>query len=135
MAAQKGNLVILKIGDGGGSEIFTIIGGMLNTGFELNNTIVDVTNKSSGKWREVLSGAGTSRIKIEGQGIFLDSVSEELLRSKAFDGVTWNYELTFGNGNILSGPFIISTYERSGEVSSEEIFSIGLESAGAVSFV
>jgi predicted secreted protein len=42
--------------------------------------------------------------------------------------------LNFGNGDKISGKFVIANYERSGNLGSQEDFSINLESAGAILF-
>ena len=36
MAAQKGSLFLLKAGDGGGPEVFTTVGGLRTTSFNVN---------------------------------------------------------------------------------------------------
>lgn len=134
MTAQKGSLVLLKIGNGQPSEGFTTIGGMRTTKLVLNNQMVDATNKDSGAWRSLLSGAGIRSVVISGNGIFTDTASEELLRNVAFANQVRNYKLTFGNGSVLIGPFQVGGYERSGEYEAEETYALTLESAGVVAF-
>ena len=101
MTAQKGSLFLLKVGDGGGPETFTTVGGMRTTNFTLNNQAVDTTNKSSGQWRELLSGAGISSINISGSGVFTDDAAEETVRGYAFNNEIHNYQIAFGNGDVL----------------------------------
>ena len=134
MGAQKGALVLLKIGDGAGPEVFVTVGGLRTTRFTLNNEIVDSTNKDSGAWRMLLDGAGIRSMSIAGNGIFTDAVSEETMRGYAFANSVGNYELTFGNGDKLAGAFQITSYERGGNYDGEETYSLTLESAGAVVF-
>jgi len=134
MTAYKGSDFLLKIGDGGAPEIFTTVGGMRTTRFVLDNQIIDCTNKDSGRWRGLLEGAGISTITITGSGIFTDSAAEEATRTNAFDNLIKNYQICFGNGNILEGMFQISSYERAGEYNGEETYSITLESASAITF-
>ncbi len=124
MTAQKGSLVLLKIGNGQFSESFTTIGGMRTTKLVLNNQIVDATNKDSGAWRSLLGGAGIRSVVISGNGIFTDSASEEILRSTAFANVVKNYRLTFGHGDVLTGPFQVTSYERAGEHGEEETYAL-----------
>lgn len=134
MTAQKGSLFLLKVGDGGGPETFTTIGGMRTNSFSLNNQAVDTTNKSSGQWRELLSGAGTSSINISGSGVFTDDAAEETVRGYAFNNEIHNYQIAFGNGDVLEGPFQITSYGRSGSHNNEEAYSLSLASGGAVTF-
>lgn len=135
MAGQKGKLVLLKVGDGQTpTESFATIGGLRTTSFNLNNQSVDATNKDSGQWRELLDGAGISSLSISGAGLFTDAASEETLRGYAFGNNIKNYELHFGNGDVLSGAFQVTSYQRSGNHNDDETYSISLESAGAVTF-
>ena len=132
MVVQNGSLVLLKIGHGTIPEKYVTIGGMRTTRFLLNNQLIDASHKESGKWRQLLTGAGISMMSISGAGIFTDSVSEIILRRNAFDNKAGNFRIYFGNGDILSGLFIISSYERLGNFGEEEGYSLTLESAGEV---
>ena len=135
MTAQKGDSVILKIGDGATpTEGFVNIGGLRNTSFKLNNRVVESNDLASGRWRNLLSGVGIDSLSIGGDGFFTDAASEETLRGYAFAATTNNYELHFGNGDKLSGAFFISRYLRDGELNSQENCAISLESAGAIVF-
>ncbi|MCE3233046.1 MAG: phage major tail protein family [Rickettsiaceae bacterium] len=134
MTAQKGDNVILKVGNGATpTEAFTTIGGLRNTSFKLNNMIKDASNLASGRWRK-LTGAGIESVSIKADGFFTDSAAEETFRGYAFAATVNNYELAFGNGDKLSGAFVVSEYERNGDLRKPEEFSLVLESAGAVTF-
>jgi TP901-1 family phage major tail protein len=134
MTAQKGSLLLLKVGDGQPSETFSTVGGMRTTKLILNNQSVDATNKDSGAWRSLLSGAGIRSVVISGNGIFTDAASEGTVRGYAFANSIKNYKLTFGNGDILTGAFQIASYERAGEYDGEESYALTLESAGTITF-
>ncbi len=135
MAAQKGSLFLLKVGDGGSpTETFTTVGGLRATRFTLNNQLVDSSNKDSGAWRNILANAGIRSLTISGSGVFLDSASEETVRANAFASSVNNYRITMGNGDYLTGAFQITSYERSGDYDGEETYSITLESAGNITF-
>lgn len=135
MTAQKGSLVLLKVGDGATpTETFTTVGGLRTTSITHNNQTVDATNKDSGAWRELLDGAGTRSVSISGSGVFTDSAAEETVRGYAMSSSVNNYELHFGNGDKLSGAFQITSYQRAGSYNDAETYSITLASAGQVSF-
>lgn len=135
MAAQKGSLVLLKVGNGATpTELFTSIGGLRTTSFTHNNQSVDATNRESGAWRALLDGAGMRSISISGSGVFTDSAAEEAVRGFALSNSVRNYELTFGNGDKLTGPFQITAYQRAGSYSDAETYSLTLASAGQVTF-
>ncbi len=132
MAAQKGSYVVLKMGDGADvGEEFTVIAGLRENGFRLNNRVIDASNMVTGKWRSLIA-QGVSDVNIEGEGVFLDSAMEQQLREKAFTHEVWNYCLQFGNGDRLTAAFVVAEYERLGEMAGEEVYQLRLESAGDV---
>ncbi len=134
MAAEKGRAFLLKIGDGGSPETFDVVGGMRSTSLRINNEMVDVTNKTSGGWREILSGAGLRKISLSGSGIFTDSASETSLQAKALASSVDNYQVVFESGAKFSGAFQVTTLEYAGDYNGERTYSIALESSGVVSF-
>ncbi len=134
MTAQKGSLVLLKVGDGAIEESFTTIGGMRITKLALNTRLIDASNVDSGAWRKLQDGGGIRFVTVSGIGLFTDSTAEEILRQTAFGGLGRNFQISFGNGNELQGAFMVSYYERAGEYTSEETTVITLESAGVVVF-
>ena len=58
MAIEKGSAFLLKVGDGADPIVYTTIAGLRTTQMSINAETVVVTNKGSGGWRELLSGAG-----------------------------------------------------------------------------
>jgi TP901-1 family phage major tail protein len=131
MVGYSGSLVLLKVQQGNKYEV---VGGMRTTHFLLNNQIVDATHKESGKWRYLMSNVGVSSLSITGSGVFTDKGSERCVRNLAFDNRKAKFLLAFGNGDKMYGEFIVSTYERSGNVSEEETYNITLESAGKIEY-
>lgn len=134
MTAQKGSLVLIKVGDSATPvESFNTIRGLKVSRMLIENQTIDASDVSSGAWRKINSGAGRSLV-ISGTGIFSDVASEEVVRGYAFSGVAKNYRFYFGNGSYVAGAFVISRYERSGEYDEEETYGLTLESAGGISF-
>jgi TP901-1 family phage major tail protein len=134
MVAQKGSLFLLKVGDGGGPETFTTVGGLRTTRFTVNNTPVDVTNKGSSGMRELLAGGGIQSMSVSGDGVFTDAATEETVRANAAANSINNYQIVSGNGDVWQGAFLITNYGRSGAHTAEETFTISLESSGAITF-
>jgi len=134
MTALNGSLVLIKVGNGGSPEVFTTIGGLRASGLVLNNHMLDTTSTESGTWRQLLSGAGIHAMHISGSGMFTDAASEETVRGYAFASTVNNYRFIFANGDTVAGPFLLTSYERSGDYGSEEIYSLALESAGSITF-
>lgn len=135
MSANKGNLLLLKVGDGGSpAENFTTVGGLRNARIQLNNRALDHSGPEKGSWQALLSGAGRQSLVVQGSGLFTDTAAEEMFRGYAFARSVNNYEIYFGNGDHVAGPFMITAYERSGEVSREENFRVSLISAGEITY-
>lgn len=134
MAAQKGSLVLFKVGNGGEPEVFTTIGGLRASNISLSQQPLEALTVESGKWRHLRSGTGIQSARISGTGIFTDSAAEEILRSYAFAGSIHHYQFFFANGDLVAGPFLITGYQRTGQIEGEELFSVALESAGALVF-
>lgn len=134
MPARKGSLVLLKVGNGAPTELFTTIGGLLVSQLVLNHTLVPANTLVSLDYRTLLGGAGLKSVRMSGSGIFTDSASEELLRGYAFAGTAHNYRFIFASGAYCAGSFIIGRYERMGDQDAEEMYSVVLESAGPVSY-
>ena len=134
MTAQNGTLVLIKVGNGGGPETFTTVGGLRTSEILLNHHPLDATTVESGVWRQLLGSAGILSFHISGSGLFTNSASEELVRGYAFSGSANNYKFIFANGNNVTGPFMVTSYLRSGNHDAEEIYAITLESAGIITF-
>lgn len=133
MAAQKGKDLLLKIGDGAG--VFITIAGLRTRRIALNADTVDVTDaESTGRWRELLDGAGVKRASVSGTGIFKDQSSDLMLRQTFFDGLLRDWQIVIPNFGVLQGPFQISNLDYRGEHAAEITFDIALDSAGALTF-
>lgn len=133
MAAQKGKDLLLKIGDGAGG--FVTVAGLRTRRIAFNADTVDVTDaESTGRWRELLGGAGVRRASVSGTGVFKDQASDALLRQVFFDGLLRDWEIVIPGFGALRGPFQISNLDYRGEHAAEVTFDISLDSAGALTF-
>ncbi len=134
MAAQKGKAVLIKHGNGAGSEVFTTIGGLRSSTITKNDEIVDITNKDSSNVRELLGGAGINSITIAGSGVFTDSATEVTLRAELGASSFNNYEFVIPGLGTYTGAFMLTTLEYAGEYNGEATYSCTFESSGAVTF-
>jgi len=134
MAAEKGRAFLLKIGDGQPSESFATIAGMRSTRLSINSEPVDITNKDSGGWRELLSDGGVRRVSISGAGVFTNSQAEIDLQGKVLAGTIANYRIVFESGDMFAGAFLVSALDYAGEHNGERSYTMSLESSGPVTF-
>lgn len=134
MVARKGSLVVIKIGDGGETELFTTLGGLRLAEYSIANPAIDNGDLESGNWRTLHNQAGNRSLSITASGIFTDSASEETLRGDAFSGAVRNYQLEFGNNQKISGAFLITALTRNGPIDGEQRYTLSLASNGPITF-
>jgi TP901-1 family phage major tail protein len=134
MAAQRGKDILLKVDNGTG--VFVTIAGLRTRRLALNAESVDITHsESSGRWRELLAGAGVKRASLTGGGVFKDEASDLLARQIFFDGVIRQWQVVLPDFGTISGLFQITSLDYRGEHAGEVTFELALESGGALSFV
>ena len=134
MTAQKGKDLLLKIDtDGAGS--FATVAGLRTRHIAFNAESVDISNAdSSGRWRELLEGAGVKRASVSGSGIFKDASTDATVRQVFFDGTIRTWQVIVPDFGTLAGAFQVTALEYSGEHNGEVAYELALESAGAIDF-
>ena len=132
MAAQKGAAFLLKISDGAATPSYRTVAGLRTTQMSITGDTVVVTNKDSGGWRELLSGAGVRQVSVNAAGIFLGSAAETQIRDAALNGTVTDYQLSVEDGARMQGKFLIQRLDYSGDFNGERNYSLVLESSGAV---
>ncbi len=132
MAAEKGSAFLLKIGNGANPIVYATVAGMRTTQLSINGDSVVVTNKGSGGWRELLSGAGVRSVSVSGAGVFTGSAAETRLKGNALAGILDDFELSFESGERLQGRFLVNRLDYSGDFNGERAYTLALESSGPV---
>lgn len=135
MAAQKGSDLLIKVGDGASPEVFTALAGLRSKTLKFNTETVDVTNQdSTGKWRELLEGAGIKSASVSGSGVFTDATADETIRAAKFAGTIKNYQIIIPGFGTVEGPFQISDLQYGGDHNKEVPVDLTLESAGEITW-
>jgi len=132
MAAERGSAFLLKIGDGAATPAYSTVAGLKTTQLSINGDAVVITNKGSGGWRELLSGAGVRSVSVAASGIFTGSAAETQVKSRALTGALEAYELSFESGERMQGEFLVTRLEYAGDFNGERNYTIALESSGEV---
>ena len=132
MAAERGSAFLLKIGDGAATPSYATVAGLKTTQLSVNGDPVVITNKGSGGWRELLSGAGVRSVSVAASGIFTGSSAEVKVRGLALGGGLEDYELSFESGERMRGRFLVTRLEYAGDFNGERNYTIALESSGEV---
>lgn len=132
MTAQCGKDILLTISDG---ATFVTVAGLRARTIALNARTVDVTDAgSTGRWRELLAGAGVRACSVAGQGVFRDAPSDARVRELFFDQEVRDWVLTIPDFGTITGPFLVTGLEYAGEHAGEATFAMSLASAGALLF-
>ncbi|HKR16995.1 phage tail protein [Rhizorhapis sp.] len=132
MGAEKGSAFLLKVGNGGTPVIYATVAGLRTTQLSVNGEAVNVTNKDSGGWRELLSGAGVRSVSVSGAGIFTGSAAEVRVRGNVLAGAIDDYELSFESGERMRGRFLVTRLDYAGDYNGERSYTMSLESSGPV---
>jgi TP901-1 family phage major tail protein len=132
MPAEKGSAFLLKIGNGAVTPVYSTVAGMRTTQLSINGEAVVITNKGSGGWRELLTGAGVRSVSVSGAGVFTGSAAETRLKTNALAGVIDDCELSFESGERMQGKFLVSRLDYAGDFNGERSYTLSLESSGPV---
>ena len=132
MAAERGSAFLLKIGDGSETPTYSTVAGLKTTQLSINGNAVEITNKGSGGWRELLSGAGVRSVSVAASGIFTGSAAEAQVKSLALLGNLESYQLSFDSGEQMQGEFLVTRLEYAGDFNGERNYTMTLESSGEV---
>ena len=132
MPAEKGSAFLLKVGDGATVPSYSTVAGLRTTQLAINGDAVVVTNKGSGGWRELLSGAGVRSVSVSGAGVFTGSAAELRIKANALAGTLDDYELSFESGERLRGRFLVARLDYAGDFNGERSYTMALESSGEV---
>jgi TP901-1 family phage major tail protein len=129
---EKGSAFLLKIGDGAPTPGFATVAGLRTTQLSINGEAVVVTNKDSGGWRQLLSGAGVRSVSVSGAGVFTGSAAEARMRANALTGTIDDFRLSFEGGESMTGRFLVTRLDYAGDFNGERSYTLSLESSGAV---
>ncbi|MEO1747225.1 MAG: phage major tail protein, TP901-1 family [Pseudomonadota bacterium] len=133
MTAQPGRDMLLKSVASDSST--NTVAGLRTKRLTLNSQSVEITDAdSSGRWRELLAGSGQRKASLSASGIFKDQTSDEITRTRFFNGEIADWQLLIPDFGTLTGPWQISSLEYAGTYDGEVTFDIAMESAGVITF-
>ena len=138
MAKQLGRSLLLKIGDGGGSEVFSTLAGINSKTLTINNSAIDVTTPdASSPVGDLFASSlnGLKSVGVSGDGIFLDETAEARMNTVAMQAdPAANFQIVVPDFGTYAGNFRITSLEFGGETEGGVTFSLSLESNGTVTF-
>lgn len=129
MAKYLGNAMLLKVETTPSGGTYATIGGSSSHTMTLNNEQVQVSDKDSNRWGELLA-AGDRSLSISMEGFVSDDANFEIFRIAARDDVILNYTLEYGDSDTIVGAFHIDSLEVSGARNEGQSFSASLTNSG-----
>lgn len=123
MAANVGRELIVKRGS-------TVIAGLRTKSISFNGEPIDITTDDDSGYRTLLGDPATLSIDMSVDGITKDNS----LRNTALSGGTLlltNINVTFPNGDTITGDFYLASVEESGAYNDALTFSASFQSSGA----
>jgi predicted secreted protein len=118
---------------GGTASTFENVAAMKSTSMSINNEEVDVTDKGTMPWKQLLA-CGVRSMALSASGVFTNDQSHNDFVSDANSGAIVVYRIISGRGDQYIGPFLNASIERSGEHNGAELYSISLSSAGQIAY-
>lgn len=122
---MRGEDLVLLRDVGAGS--FSQVEDQRTTGVSINGEMIDITNKDSGGWRELLAGSIRS-MSLSVEGVWTGSTHQQALRDIAMTGALNDYQVDDGV-EVIEGSFQVTSFEMSGAHDGEQTYSATLESA------
>ncbi len=131
MTNYAGKDFILKLGTWAAG---TTIGDCRTHSLRINHETVDITNKSSNRFRTLLDGAGTKSITLSFGGVMTNDAGFETFQGYANAGSINSMAMGWADSDTLEGSFQVTSFEITGDYNGEQAFTATLESSGAWTF-
>lgn len=111
----------------------TTLVGVRSKGYTITNDYVDVTTDDDGGWRTLLANPGLRSVEVTVSGISSDQVLIAEMMESTVDSETLTVQLPTTTGT-LSGSFLCSSFEQTGEHDGAVEFTATFMSAGTVTY-
>lgn len=132
MGGSAGKDFLIQKDNGAGG--FETVGGQRTATLTVNNEQIDLTNKTGAtRWRQLITG-GVQTMSLSGAGIFDDTTRLKALRTDALANTVDAYRIIDAYGDYFQGDFQITSWEESGENTTELTCTFSLENAGDITF-
>ena len=133
MAKYLGNNLTLAVESSPASGTYNKIGGSSEHTFTINNEPVDVSDKDSNRWVELLA-AGARSLAISMSGFVSSDANYAIMDTAIKNDVILNYQLTFGNSETVTGAFHVASKDIAGAKNDAQSFSVSFASSGIPTF-
>lgn len=135
MAADKGKDFLLKIEDSAGSSTYTTIANLTTLTSAITNTTIDITNKDSNCFRELLEGGSTKGVDVTLAGVLTETTQQDLLFTNATTNDIYNYQIVHGASNsTITAAFQVTGFTINGGFDDAQTFDATLVSSGTITY-
>jgi TP901-1 family phage major tail protein len=110
------------------------LAGVRTKTYSVTNDYVDVTNDDDDGWRTLLADPGLRSVEVTVGGVTVDQILLAEIMKANISGEPLDVELPTATGAQLSGTFVVSAYEGTGEHDGAVEFSATFMSSGAVTY-
>lgn len=112
------------------------LAGVRTRGLNISNDYVDVTTDDDSGWRTLLADPGLRSIEVTIGCVTTDEVllADIMAASISAETLTATLPTTLASAGTVSGSFLISSFEQSGDHDGEVEFSATFMSTGAVTY-
>ena len=131
MAKYLGNAMLLKIYTA--PATYGTIGGSSSHTLSITNEQVDVSDKDSSRWKELLA-AGDRSVTISMSGFVSDNANFDLLEDAVVSDTITAFQIIYGNNKTITGNFHVDSLEYTGERNTGQAFSCTLTNSGTPTF-
>lgn len=101
---------------------YTLIAGARTHTMTVNNEKIDVSDKDSNRWGEVLA-AGKRELTISMEGWVTDDAQFALIETAIQDDTVVDLQLAYGNSKTVTGDFHIDSFSYTGEFNGAQSFT------------
>lgn len=130
----NGTKVFVAIEDSSTPGTFNMVGGQTSHTLTLNNTPIDITNKGSNSFRELLESEGLQSIDLSLELVFNSDAAYQQMRARAQSKQSDNYQIMIDATEVLVGRFMIATWGETSPDNDKLTNSVSLQSTGAFTF-
>jgi len=127
----NGTDVQLAVESTPGGGTFNAVGGLVTNSFTLNNGAIDVTNKSSASFREVMAGEGLQTLDMSAEVIFSTDANFAIVKQSALDKTVLSYQVARG-AEVLAVDLYITSFVETSPDNDKQSASISFISSGAI---
>ncbi len=130
-----GRALTFQMEDTLGGGAYTTLGGVRAKSVTISGEEVDITDGDDDTWKKLLEGAGVRSLAASVSGFVTNQARFEDFQAKAFAQTIWRFRLNFADGDSITGLFLITSIEYTGEYNGAQQFSASLASADTPTLV